>query len=63
MKDKAHRLGNLIYSVIEKCCNTVLMGKTYLKNVALPSILFETNVIHLTNSEAKQSKQIENSVY
>ena len=39
MINKANRLANLTYSIIAKSCNKVLIGKTYWKSVALPSIL------------------------
>lgn len=37
---KARRLANMTYNVIEKSCSRMLIGKTYWKNVALPSILY-----------------------
>ena len=61
MMKKANRLANLTYSIIAKSCNKVLIGKTYWKSVALPSILYGTSTIHLT--EIDRLQKIENCVY
>ena len=63
MLQKANRLANLTYSIIAKSCNKVLIGKTYWKSVALPSILYGTNVINLTDTEIEKLQRTENSVY
>ena len=39
MTAKAQNLANLTYSLIEKSCNKIMIGKTYWKSVAIPSIL------------------------
>ena len=53
----------MTYAVIEKSCNKLLIGKTYCKSVALPSILYGINVINLTEDDIKSLQTIENSVY
>lgn len=63
MIEKAQKLANLTYSVIGKSCNKVLIGKTYWKNVALPSILYGTSIITLTEAEIDKLQTIENGVY
>ncbi|XP_064116580.1 uncharacterized protein LOC135222424 [Macrobrachium nipponense] len=63
MMDKAQKLANLTYSVIEKSCNKVLLGKTFWKNIALPSVLYGTNVVNLTDTEIEKLQRIENGVY
>ena len=63
MISKAQKLANMTYSVIEKSCNKVLIGKTYWKCVALPSILCGSNIIHLNESEVEKLQRIENGVY
>lgn len=63
MNNKANRLANLTYAIIEKSCNKVLIGKTYWKCIALPSILYGTNVLHMTDTEISKLQKIENSVY
>ena len=35
---KAKKMSNITYSIIAKSCNKVLIGKTYWKCIALPSI-------------------------
>ena len=49
--EKARKLAHMTYNVIEKSCNTLLIGKTYWKSVALPSILYGINVINLTEDD------------
>ena len=61
--EKARKLANMTYAVIEKSCNKLLIGKTYWKSVALPSILYGINVKNLTEDDIKSLQTIENSVY
>ena len=51
--EKARKLANMTYAVIEKSCNKLLIGKTYWKSVALPSILYGINVINLSEDDIK----------
>ena len=60
---KARMMANLTYSVIEKSCNKLLIGKTYWKSIALPNILYGTSVINFTEENIKELQRIENSVY
>ena len=53
----------MTYAIIEKSCNKLLIGKTYWKSVALPSILYGINVINLSEDDIKSLQTIENSVY
>ena len=39
MLAKARKMANLTYCIIEKSCNKLLSGKTYWKNIILPSVL------------------------
>ena len=59
---KAQNLANLTYSIIEKSCNKIMIGKTYWKSVALPSILYGVNIIQLTETEIEKLQSIENGV-
>ena len=61
--EKARKLANMTYAVIEKSCNKLLIGKTYWKSVALSAILYGINVINLTEDDIKSLHTIENSVY
>ena len=42
MFNKAIKLSNMTYSVIEKSCNKLLIGKTYWKSVALQYSMVST---------------------
>ena len=61
--EKARKLANMTCAVIEKSCNKLLIGKTYWKSVALPSILYGINATNLTEDDIKSLHTIENSVY
>lgn len=63
MIEKAQRLANLTFSVIGKSCNKLLIGKTFWKNIVLPSVLHGINVVNLNVSEIKKLQIIENGVY
>ena len=51
MIEKAKRMSNLTYSVIEKSCHKVKVGKIYWKSVVLPSVLFGMEVIDLREKD------------
>lgn len=61
--EKAQRLANVTYSVIAKSCNKIIIGKTYWKTLVLPSVLYGTNIINLTETEINKLQRIENGVY
>lgn len=63
MVQKAQKLANLTYSVIARSCHKITVGKAYWKNVALPSILYGTSIIKITEAETEKLQTIENSVY
>ena len=56
MFQKASKLANMTYSVIGKSCSRILIGKTYWKNVALPSILYGTNIMDI-NKKGRQTAE------
>ena len=60
---KSQKLANITYSVIERSCNKLLIGKTFWKSIVLPSILYGTNIINLTEDNINELQKIENSVY
>ena len=49
--------------VIEKSCNKILIGKTFWKGVALPSILMGNQVTNLNLTQVEKLQTIENGVY
>ena len=59
----ANKLANLTYGIIQQSVNKMLIGKTYWKNIVLPSILQSIGVITYTNSEIEDLQKIENGVY
>ena len=56
-------MANITYSVIERSCNKLLIGKTFWKSIVLPSVLYGTNIINLTEDNINELHKIENSVY
>ena len=40
-----------------------MTAKTYLKNVAMPSILYGSNTVNLSDTELEKLQRIENGVY
>lgn len=63
MIKKARNLANMTYSIVHKSCNKLLIGKTYWKSVALPTILYGAEILNLTEKDIKTLECIENSVY
>lgn len=59
----AGKLSNLTYSIISKSANKMLIGKTYWKNIVLPSVLQSIGVIPYTNTEINELQRVENGVY
>ena len=49
LMSKAKMMSNLTYSVIEKSCHKVLIGKNYWKGVVLPRILYGLEVVGLSD--------------
>ena len=48
--NKAKKYSNLMPAVIARGCNKLLIGKTYWKRAALPSILHGTEVVFLSKN-------------
>ena len=63
MIEKAETIAKNTYSVIEKSCNKILIGKTFWKGVALPSILMGNQVVNLNLTQERELQTIENGVY
>ena len=58
----AQKLSNTTYSVTNRSCNRMLIGKTFWKNVALPAILYGSAVIEWNRKEEQQLQTIQNAV-
>ena len=53
----------MTYSIIEKSSNKLMIGKTYWKNVAIPSILYGSSVVNFSDTDIEKLQRIENVVY
>ena len=60
---KAQKMCNMTYSVLERSVNKLLIGKTYWKQIIIPSILYGSGIIDFTKDELNKLQAIENSVY
>ena len=63
MIEKATNMSLQTYSVIERSCNKVLMGKLYWKSVVLPSVLLGIGLMELRKDQIERLQRVENSVY
>ena len=63
MIEKAQKLANMTYSVIEKSSNKLMIRKTYWKNVAIPSILYGSSIVNFSDTDIEKLQRIENGVY
>ena len=60
MIEKVKRMSNMAYSVMEKSCHKVLIGKVYWKSIVLPSVLFAMEVIDLREEDIEKMQRQEN---
>ena len=58
---KAKRMSGMTYSVIEKGCHRVLIGKSYWKGVVLPSVLYGSEVKRLRKEDIDVLQTQENA--
>ena len=63
MQEKVETIVKYTYLVIEKCCNKVLIGKTFCKEVALPSIQNGNQLINLNKTQRNLLQTIGNGVF
>ena len=61
--EKAKKFANMMYSTIATACNRVLIGKTFWKNIMMPTFLHGTEVIDYTEAELQTLQRIDNQVY
>jgi hypothetical protein len=61
--EKANRMANYTYSVIERSVNKIMIGKTYWKSMVLPSLLYGVGVIEMVKQDVDRLQVIENRVY
>jgi len=60
MIEKAFRLSNVAAVVVEKAVCRLLIGKTYWKNVAMPSFLHASNALNWNIKEIQRLQVVEN---
>ena len=60
---QSRKIANLTYSIIERSCSKILIGKTYWKSVVLPGILYTSSVLTWTLKEMDEMECIENQVW
>ena len=60
---KAKRLERITYSIIEKSCNRMTIGKVYWKNICLPAILNSFDIMTVKKKDINGLQTIENNVY
>ena len=63
MMRKAQKMANMTIGIIGKSCNKLMIGKCFWKSLALPSILYGTNIISVCDTVTKKLQVCENSVY
>ena len=63
MIERATKMALQTYSVIDRSCNKVLMGKLYWKSIVLPSILLGVGLMNFTKDQIERLQRVENSVY
>ena len=56
-------MSNIIYSVISRACDRLLIGKTFWKGLAMPSFLYGSEIIYYTRTEIQKLQVIDNKVY
>ena len=60
MIEKAKKLSKMAYSVVEKSCHRVMIGKVYWKSVVLPSVLFGMEVVDWREEDIEKLQRQEN---
>ena len=61
--NKGIKLSNYMYSIIGGSCNRLLIGKTFWKILALPSVLYGQETILYNTREIDQMQRVENKAY
>ena len=56
-------MSNMTYSIIERSCNKILVGKTYWEMVIIPSLLFASAVINWNKTELDTLQRSEDGVW
>ena len=59
----AKLFSNLTYSVIQRSCNKLLVGKTYWESVVVPAVLYGTTLVTWNKNELDVLQREENKVW
>ena len=60
MVEKAKKMSSMAYSVIEKSCHKVVIGKVYWKSVVLPGVLFAMEIVDIREEDIEKMQRQEN---
>ena len=61
--DDGLKFSNILYSVLGNSVNRLLIGKTFWKGIALPNILYGSDVIDYQTNELNKVQVLENKAY
>ena len=61
--ESANKHANMMYSMLGKCCNRLLIGKTFWKGLVLPNILYGSDIIDFTIENIKALQVLDNRAY
>ena len=56
-------MANQIFSVLGNCCNSMLIGKTFWKGLALPCLLYGTETISFNKTEIQNLQRLDNKAF
>ena len=60
MLEKGKKMSNMTYSVIEKSCHRVVVGKAYWKSVVLASVMYGAEIVDVREEEIEKLQRQEN---
>ena len=58
----AERLANNTFSILNRSCNRVMIGKAYWKSVALPAVIYGSGVVQWNKKEQDKLQIIQNKI-
>ena len=57
------KFSNQLYSILGNCCNSMLIGKTFWKSLALPCFLYGSDIISYNIKDLDMQQKIENKAF
>ena len=61
--NNALKFRNQLYSVLGKCCNRLLIGKTYWKGLIIPNLLYGNDIIEFNKTDLDKLQKHDNAAY